>query len=58
MGSDRTLSGRMVDGVHDGCGDADDPDLAEFLGPDRIEPVRPADEHDLERGHVALTGIR
>ncbi|MDT5000087.1 MAG: hypothetical protein QOK12_2192, partial [Mycobacterium sp.] len=47
-------AGGVVHRVGDGGRHADDPDLAETLGPDGAELIRLADEDDVEVGHVRV----
>ena len=46
----------MVDPVGDGSGDADQPDLADALGPERRERIRFADEDDVDVRNVGVDG--
>jgi hypothetical protein len=46
----------VMDRVSDGCGDADEADLANALGSERGEQVRFSDEGDVNVGDVGVDG--
>jgi hypothetical protein len=47
-------AGGVLHGIGDGGRHADDPDLAEALDAEGAEAVRPANEDDVEVGHVSI----
>jgi hypothetical protein len=50
----KAAPGSVVHGVRDGGSHADDPDLADSLHPERIEPVRLTDENHVDVLHVRI----